>query len=51
MSFTSLVAGAFQYLEFLKSMRPERFAHLSPSNYYSFETHPLSSESLLKGAT
>jgi ThiF family len=34
MSFTSMLAGAFLYLEFLKSLSRESFAHLEPVNYY-----------------
>lgn len=39
MSFTSLMAGGFQYLEFLKSLKPDSFAHLSPTNYYTLNPH------------
>lgn len=39
MSFTSMLAGAFQYLEFLKALRPETFAHLKAANYYTLNPH------------
>jgi len=34
MSFVSMLAGAFLYLEFIKSMVPGSFSHFPPVNYY-----------------
>jgi hypothetical protein len=39
MSFTSMLAGAFLYLEFLKSLSPMPFAHVEPVNYYVLNPH------------
>jgi len=39
MSFTSMLAGAFLYLEFLKSLRSVSFTHLKPVNYYVLNPH------------
>lgn len=39
MSFISMLAGSFQYLEFLKSLNANRFAHLEHVNYCTFNPH------------
>jgi hypothetical protein len=39
MSFISVMAGGYQYLEFLKSLRPDKFNHRSLVNYYTANPH------------
>jgi hypothetical protein len=39
MSFVSMIAGLFLYLEFIKSMCPETFSELARPNYYQLNPH------------